>query len=596
MLSIFSFITRPLKKTLLSVEDSVQQGLITIFYYVVLFNYVKIAVIFPFAILENDFRKVIFCCLAVVITVVLLKTLLAKPEYLKKLIHLALSSSLFFLFTKTFYLNSHLTLLTIQTIFMICIWSFYALKSKWAFFYSILATVPLFYVLIIKQTVAMPLGMAEVTFFVLMTTINFGITFIAHHYYSNLLYEALRTKKKLFDELGEVYKKQSLFFSSMSHELRTPLNAVIGMTHLLVEGNENKTQKENLNILKFSAENLLVLINDLLDLNKIDSGKVEIEAISFNLFELINNACAGLRIQAKNKGLNFISFIDPILDKNLVIGDPTRIVQIIFNLLSNAIKFTKQGEVAITVTVLKKVNEMAVIGFSIKDTGLGLSKDQQQVVFDPFAQASLQTSRKFGGTGLGLSIVKQLLALHHSTIQVKSELNAGAEFYFNITFPLAKNTSKIPKIPVIQPAIQVTQLRVLLAEDDMMSSLFMKKLFSRWGITLDVAVNGLEVISMLEIKDYDVILMDIQMPEMNGYEATINIRAMENPVKAKVYIIALTASVSGDVSERILEAGMNDVLSKPFNPDWLHRKLQHIPKKHAAIRENASLLNISNTA
>ena len=218
-----------------------------------------------------------------------------------------------------------------------------------------------------------------------------------------------------------------------------------------------------------------------------------------------------------------------------------------------------------------------LLQFSVKDTGLGMTAEQQQHVFNPFTQADSNTTRNFGGTGLGLSIVKQLLTLHHSSIVLKSELNAGAEFTFNLEYPLAGEVPRPMMVPRMEnPDVDVSELKILLAEDNMMNILFMEKLLSRWGITLDVAANGLEVMELMAQNYYDLILMDIQMPEMNGYEATMKIRELPDPVKAGIYIIALTASVSEDVHAKVLEAGMNDTLSKPFKPEQLYEKLQHV--------------------
>jgi len=578
MLSIWRFINRPLQKTLQSVEDPIRQALITVFYYVFLLNFVKIAAILLGAIYHHQINKIVACFLATVFTILVIKTLLIKVKHLKLLIHIGIFSGVLFLYSSTIFFKSNIALLNIQSVFMICMWSFYALKGKWGFVYSTLATIPLFYEFIVEGVAPIPLDIGQTIFIVFMTLLNFSIIFMAHYYYTNILYRTITAKNKLFEELAEVNRNKALFFSSMSHEFRTPLNSVIGMTNILLHGNENKEQKENLDILKFSAENLLVLINDILDINKIDSGNVQLEAISFNLNNLVKNAWGGLIIKANEKGLQLKLTLDPLLEHKNVIGDPTRLLQIILNLVINAIKFTNEGEVALTIAIIENGDEMVTLHFSVKDTGMGLSEEQQRYIFDPYTQASIQTTRNFGGTGLGLSIVQQLVSLHHSSIHIKSELNAGAEFYFNITYPLANNTVEIRLVPdSVKPLVEVSRLRILLAEDNMMSVLFMKKLFSNWGIMLDVAVNGLEVIALMETKDYDLILMDLQMPEMDGFEAAVKIRRMDDVVKANIHIIALTASVSDEVNIKVTEVGMNDCLSKPFNPDRLYEKLQYLP-------------------
>lgn len=578
MQSIRSLINRPLEKTLQRVQDPIQHAQITILYYVFLLNFIKIILVLPEAISNQNIERILLCVIGCFVSVFVIKIVLSKPQYLQHLIHFALSFSLFFLITNIMILNGGLTLISIQNVFMIIMWSFYSLRKKWAFFYSSLATLPLFYQLASSGESPMHLAMSQSSFFVYVAIVilNFVIIFTAYHYYNNILYRAIETREKLYEELADVYKKQSLFFSSMSHELRTPLNAVIGMASLIIDGNENKEQRENMDILKFSAENLLTLINDILDLKKMDSGMMKLEAVSFNLKDLLENACAGLKLKATEKNLYCKINIDSILEENNVVGDPTRLLQIILNLMSNAIKFTSKGGITVKVSLLKREKELALLRFSIKDTGLGLSAAQQQHIFDPYTQASLDTTREFGGTGLGLSIVKQLLDLHQSSIHLKSELLAGAEFYFDINYPLVKiSTEKGVAQALIKPSAEVSELRVLLAEDDLMNILFMRKLFSRWGIRLDVAANGLEVLNLLNNKDYDVILMDIQMPEMNGYEAATKIREMEDPLKSGIHIIALTASVSVESKIKVFQAGMNDLLNKPFKPDQLYEKLQY---------------------
>ena len=576
MISILTLINNPLQKTLNKVDNPIEHAHIKVFYYVFLMNVVKFCVLIPGYMLTHAYLRIGFSVLALAITLFVIDFLLKKPQYLYKLIHLALITKVAALILGTVLYNGSLTLLTIQDIFMVCMWSFYALKDKWGFHYAWLATVPLFYPIIVHGSVYMPLGVPEFSSpaFIIVLTINFFIIFFAHYYYSSFLYDTIDSKEKLYVELEDANRNQTLFFSNISHELRTPLNAVIGMANLLIDGNENKEQKENLDILKFSAENLLSLINDILDLNKIGAGHVELEAIPFKLKELLDNACAGLRIKATEKDLYCRVEISPELADVSVLGDPTRLLQIIFNLVGNGIKFTKKGGVEINVTKGQAAAGKILLHFSIKDTGIGMTPAQQQHVFDPFTQAGSHTTRNFGGTGLGLSIVKQLLTLHNSTIVLKSELYAGAAFTFDLEYPLAKEAPRVMVPRMENPDIDISELKILLAEDNMMNILFMEKLLSRWGITVDVAANGLEVMELMAQNYYDLILMDIQMPEMNGYEATMKIRELPDPVKAGIYIIALSASVSEDVHAKVVEAGMNDTLSKPFKPEQLYEKLQ----------------------
>ncbi len=579
MAFIWSSITRPMRSALLRVHDPVQRIQFKIFYFVFLLNFLKIAGFITLAVFQDDHEKFVTSVIAVIMTVVVLKYLLTKPQSLNIIIHFGILTGVFFLFNSIFYLKAGLSLLSIQSVFMISMWSFYALKGKWGFFYSVLAVIPLFYSMIFDGVVQIPVDHAQQAFFLFMTVTNLGITFTALFYYRNFLFQTIASKDKLFRELQEVNSKQRMFFSSMSHELRTPLNSVVGMTNILMDGHTNQEQKENLDILKLSADNLLNLINNILDINKFDLGKVELEAIEFSLNQLLQNAFAGLKIGAREKEIDFILTIDPELEHTNVIGDPTRLLQVILNLGSNAIKFTEKGHVKIEVKVLEKMNASAALRFSVHDTGLGMTEEAQQHVFDPFKQASSDTSRKFGGTGLGLSIVRQLIGLHGSQIHVESKLNEGTLFYFDLTYTLcAAQSITGPKIiPLVPSSAKVSSLRILLAEDDKMNIFFMRKLFSKWGISLNIVENGLEAVKALETADYDLILMDLQMPVMNGYEATSCIRKMLNPVKANVHIIALTASLSEDIGVLVTASGMNDILSKPFRPEQLYEKLEQVP-------------------
>ncbi|WP_082035928.1 hybrid sensor histidine kinase/response regulator [Pedobacter lusitanus] len=377
-------------------------------------------------------------------------------------------------------------------------------------------------------------------------------------------------------------RPRHFFFSTVSHELRNPLNTVIGMANLLKGENKDQLLQENLDILKFSAESLLSLINNILDFNKMGSGKVALESIPFNLKRLLENACGGLKIEALEKGLYFrISVAAEFGDRNLL-GDPTRLMQIIYNLVGNAIKFTDKGGVGIKVKVIQHVDTSFKLRFIIQDTGLGISAENQRHIFDPFTQASVTTSRQFGGTGLGLGIVEHLLKLHQSTIHLESEIGTGTRFYFDIDYAEASAGQELPAQYSEQTEVfQLPGMQVLMAEDNPMNVLFMKKLFDRWKIELTVAENGREVVRLMNERHYDLVLMDIHMPVLNGYEAAKLIRAMEDKQKAAVFIIALTGSVSDDVIALVREAGMNDTLHKPFQPEILYQKMENIWLGHS---------------
>ncbi|HEX3386505.1 MAG TPA: ATP-binding protein, partial [Mucilaginibacter sp.] len=372
---------------------------------------------------------------------------------------------------------------------------------------------------------------------------------------------------------------KSEFLSIMSHEIRTPLNAVIGMGNLLMMGNPRPDQKDNLEILKFSANNLLALVNDVLDFNKIEAGKVVFENIKFNIPDLMQNVCGGLILKAEEKELDFKLSIDPVLRDKIVIGDPTRLTQIVFNLVSNAIKFTNTGTVWVKVSCLEDRHNIVNVNFSVKDTGIGIEKQNLEVIFEPFTQESITTTRQYGGTGLGLAIVKRLLELQGLSMVVASVPGKGSEFSFSMEFPVSTEHVIIheekPDKPV-ETSEGMGSLRVLIAEDNMVNVMLMKKLLSKWGIAPTVAENGERAIEMVQYGNFDIILMDLQMPVLNGFDAATEIRKMRDPKKANIPIIALTASALFDIKERVFSSGMNDYVSKPFKPDELKEKMQNL--------------------
>ena len=385
------------------------------------------------------------------------------------------------------------------------------------------------------------------------------------------------TKAK--DEAEKSMKAKEQFLSTMSHEIRTPLNAVIGMTHLLLQEDPRPDQTEYLKTLRFSAENLLVLINDILDFSKIEAGKVTFESINFNLKELISGIRQSLIYQAEEKGIRLKVRLDADLPEVLS-GDPVRLNQILTNLVSNAIKFTNQGSVEIGVTLRSGSKETVLLDFQVTDTGIGIPTNQLAHIFESFMQASSDTTRKYGGTGLGLAITKRLLELQNSRIEVESQPGKGSRFFFTISF--SKGT-ELPgrgnaALPTLDP-LGLQHVRLLLVEDNEVNQLVATKFLSKWGARIDYAVNGLVALEKIKTKQYDVVLMDLQMPEMDGYEATRAIRALAEPYFQQVPIIALTASAMLEVRDQVYVVGMNDYLSKPFNPNELYGKVAKYTSK-----------------
>lgn len=364
------------------------------------------------------------------------------------------------------------------------------------------------------------------------------------------------------------------FLSIMSHEIRTPMNAVVNLTNYLLEDTPTEKQVKNLSILKFSANNLLAIINDVLDFNKIESGKVEFEAIEFDLLGLLDSIHYSMSTNANKKGINFFLDVGVHLSQ-MLIGDPNRLTQVLNNLISNAIKFTEKGEVKLILTVEEESTEEIILRFKIKDTGIGISEEEKKYIFNMFTQAASDTTRKYGGTGLGLAITKKLLQLQDSDIELNSEEGKGSIFSFVLNFGKGASLSKerILGAPKEELGKALKGVKVLAVEDNLVNVLVVKKFLEKWGIDFTHAVDGLEALEKVKEQRFDLILMDIHMPNMDGYAATKIIRAKKDGHYEFIPIIALTASALIDNKERIYEAGMNDIVVKPFQPAELYKML-----------------------
>ena len=372
----------------------------------------------------------------------------------------------------------------------------------------------------------------------------------------------------------EAMEAKSTFLSVMTHELRTPMNAVIGFSHLLIQNNPRPDQLDDLKTLRFSAENLLALINNILDFNKIEANKISLEQIDFNLRNLIEEIISSMKIRGQNDRIKLNFNYDKRLPDN-VIGDPLRLSQIINNLLSNAIKFIEKGSVTIELELNSKTEKNVLIDFSVTDTGIGINNDALESIFDAFTQASSETSRKYGGTGLGLAITQKLLELYGSKIQVESEIGKGTRFYFSINF--AENTATSTEVSKREASYDFTQFdgqHVLLVEDNKVNKVIAYKFLTSWNLIVEIADNGLIAIEKINHQTFDLILMDLQMPEMDGYKAAETIRQYGVEPFTSLPIIALTASSKAEVYENIFLSGINDFISKPFSPIELHVKIR----------------------
>lgn len=361
---------------------------------------------------------------------------------------------------------------------------------------------------------------------------------------------------------------KSDFLSIMSHEIRTPLNAVIGMAHLLLNNNPKPEQLQNLRILKTSSENLLMLINDILDFSKIESGKLELELAPFSVVQLCKNMRDSNMVRAQEKGLKLKVLLDSDIP-DFVLGDSLRLSQVLNNLLSNAIKFTKEGQVQLEVEVTEQQEDHVRLKIAVSDTGIGIPEDKIEAIFGSFTQASNDTSRQFGGTGLGLSISKKLLHLMDSDVVVESVLGEGSTFSFEITLLKSADKVELKQEPI---GFDLNNARILLVEDTTFNILFATQLLEGWNAQVTVAENGILALDLLSKQTFDLILMDLLMPEMDGFSAALEVRKR----KITTPIIALTASATSNVRNRIEIVGMQDYVTKPFNPKELFQKMMKL--------------------
>ena len=369
-------------------------------------------------------------------------------------------------------------------------------------------------------------------------------------------------------------RAKSEFLSTMSHEIRTPLNAVIGMTHLLLRNKPRADQEKDLDVLLFSASNLLSIVNNILDYNKIEEGKINFEQIPMDLSAIADNIIAGLKNAADEKGIKLLLDVDDRLDTMLT-GDPTRTSQVITNLVHNAIKFTKEGFVKLSVSSDHVWPDGMTVTVSVQDTGIGIPKEKQDMIFDRFTQADSSISRSYGGTGLGLAISKKILELQGVLLQLESEPGSGSRFYFTQTFQLCAElrteTGKIAVVAGREPLLQ--NISILLVEDNPLNVLVAQTMLENNGATVEVATNGEEALERLDRERHQLVLMDLHMPVMDGYEATSLLRKRGETLP----IIALTASTPKEVEGEAYAAGLNGVVVKPFSPEELYRViLQHL--------------------
>jgi signal transduction histidine kinase/DNA-binding response OmpR family regulator len=393
---------------------------------------------------------------------------------------------------------------------------------------------------------------------------------------ATVLAEEAQAKAESATAIAEdAVKAKQQFLSNMSHEIRTPMNAIIGFTKVLLKTELTDKQREYLTAIKLSGDTLIVLINDILDLAKVDAGKMTFEQIPFKLAASVSAMVNLFETKIQEKNLSLVMDYDSRIPEVLM-GDPVRLHQIILNLVSNAVKFTSEGSITVGVRMLVQDKEKVILEFAVTDTGIGIEEAKLGTVFDNFQQATSGTSRLYGGTGLGLAIVKNLVEPQGGTIHVKSRVGVGSTFSFILSFNKTLEKADADLGLYIELEAGFKDVRILVVEDIALNQLLMKTLLEDFGFQMEVASNGRIAVEKLRTTRYDIVLMDLQMPVMNGFEATEYIR---NELKLTVPIIALTADVTTVDVEKCKTVGMNDYISKPIDDKLLYSKISKFLKK-----------------
>jgi PAS domain S-box-containing protein len=385
---------------------------------------------------------------------------------------------------------------------------------------------------------------------------------------------SLQRAKEMAENLNE---QKDNFIANVSHEIRTPIHAVLGFTDLLLENEKDSHKTNYLNAVKIAGDSLLFIVNDILDLSKMEAGLLQIDKDVFDLRDAVTRVFSILHLKAHQKKIEFEHYLSPDVPK-LLVGDKNRLSQVLLNLLGNAIKFTSEGSVKLYVSVIKETSTTIMLNFKVSDTGIGISEDKKETVFQRFLQAEENTSQKYGGTGLGLNISRQLIEKQEGNIEVKSELGKGTDFIFNIPFDKTKGKAGDPGIAEDDFQVKFPG-KVLICEDSELNQRLIKAILKGKGLEVDIASNGEKALSLLKNNRYDLIFMDVQMPVKNGYKTT---KVIRKELKLNTPIVALTANFLAVERQKCTDVGMDDYLGKPFQKKQLFEKIEKwINRKNA---------------
>jgi signal transduction histidine kinase len=579
------FFNWSLKKAVATESDTFSQARIRIIFTILIFAILKAGIATVTSIAAGQHMQTRRAIIGMVIYTCLTKLVLWVPRHAKLFAHIMLGVGIILIFTNLFFYAHKINLVTLQFIFMIMVSGFYTISIRAGLVYSIIGSIPVIVFMFIGDRIDLytnnvPQELASPGT-EMIAILNFISIIVAHYLFLRAFSDNIVEKEKLnvqlqqsADEATQLAISRSNFLSTMSHELRTPLNAVIGTAELLIKDKPEEKQEENLKILQSSALDLLSLINNVLDFNKIDSEMLQFEKVPVKLSELVQNVCAALKIRAHSKGLKFTLDIDEQLRGIHVSTDPMRLSQVLYNLVGNAIKFTEEGSVFVKLSCSESGSGNVKVLFSISDTGVGIGSDSYETIFDVFIQSNANVSRKYGGTGLGLPIVKQLLLLFGSKIELDSTPDKGSRFYFTLSLPVIQDptTGTVIEEAKDDQSANLSHLRILIAEDNEINRMIIKKQLATFNITPVIVEDGALAYEAWLANHFDMVVLDLHMPISDGYETIQRIRAYSEVPKADTHVIAFTASVNE--REKILAAGFNDILYKPANIKDLKEKLE----------------------